>query len=236
MRFVLVCAALSLTGCVEHFAEHAEHRGDPVRETRAVELGKAESARVQLDIGAGELRVNPGAANLVDADFTYDTPALKPEISQQVSAGRAYVTLRQPPLERAGLRSVHHCTWDLKLNGKVPTDLKIRMGAGKSVLKLAGLQLTRLNMQIGAGEVEVDLNGRWNQDLDVEINGGVGEATVRLPKDVGVRVKASGGLGEINVDGLRRSGEYWVNDAYGRSGVDLRLEISGGIGSIRIIG
>jgi len=59
---------------------------------------------------------------------------------------------------------------------------------------------------------------------------------VRLPRAVGVRVTAHGGLGWIHTRSLRRSGGYYVNQAYGRSDVTLRIEISGGIGQIELIG
>ena len=43
------------------------------------------------------------------------------------------------------------------------------------------------------------------------------------------------GLGEIKVQGLRAEGEHWVNDAYGTSKVQLRLDIQGGVGAINLI-
>jgi hypothetical protein len=89
---------------------------------------------------------------------------------------------------------------------------------------------------MGAGELKLDLNGFWDNDLDARVSGGVGEATVRLPRDVGVRVKARGGIGEIKVQGLQERDGYYVNDAYEKQGVRLRLDISGGIGQINIIG
>jgi predicted membrane protein len=124
----------------------------------------------------------------------------------------------------------------LKLNDKLASELKIRVGAGKAMLRLGGLPLTRLNVDFGAGEMELDLKGAWTKDLDATVQGGVGEARVILPKDVGVRVKAQGGIGEIKAEGLRREGGYYVNDQYGKSPIDIRLEITGGVGTIRLIG
>ncbi len=228
---VLPLAGLfSLAGC-----GHVE-KSEPVRETRAVEAGAAETARVDLDIGAGELRLEPGAAKLLDADFSYDPPSMKPDVAYSVAARRGYLTIRQPSIMRIPMRNIHESRWNLKLNEKIPTELRVKVGAGKSVLKLGGLMLTRLNVEIGVGEMELDLNGPWTKDLDAEVHGGVGEATVRLPRDVGVRVKAQGGIGEIRTEGLRRSNDYWVNEQYGTSPVDLRLDITGGIGTIRLIG
>ncbi len=223
-------AGLMLTGCGK------VEPSNPVHETRAVEVGAAESARVELDIGAGELYLAPGAAQLLDATFDYDPPSMKPDISYHVAAKRGYLAVRQPSLIQMNLRHVRESRWDIKLNEKVPIELRVKVGAGKSALKAAGLSLTRLNIEIGAGEMELDLRGPWTKDLDAQVQGGIGEATVRLPKDVGVRVRAQGGIGEIRTEGLQRSNEFWVNDQYGKSTTDIRLGITGGIGTIRLIG
>ncbi len=224
-------AGFVLAGCGHHV-----EKSDPVHEARAVELGAAESARVELDMGAGELHLAPGATQLLDASFDYDPPSMKPDVSYHVAAKRGYLAVRQPSLIQMSLRHVRESRWDVKLNEKVPIELRVKVGAGKSMLKAGGLSLTRLNVEIGAGEMELDLRGTWAKDLDAKVQGGVGEARVLLPKDVGVRVRAQGGLGEIRTEGLRRSNEFWVNDQYGKSPTDIRLEITGGIGSIRLIG
>jgi hypothetical protein len=108
-------------------------------------------------------------------------------------------------------------------------------GAGETRVDVGGSQaLRRLNIYTGAGEVELDLAGRWEHDLDASIKGGVGEITVRLPSNVGVRVDASKGIGSIKAHGFTKEGGDYVNDAYGRSGVTLSIDIDAGIGEIRL--
>jgi hypothetical protein len=46
-----------------------------------------------------------------------------------------------------------------------------------------------------------------------------------------VRVHATGGIGSINSGGLKRDGDEYVNDMYGKSPV-TRLDVSGGVGNI----
>jgi predicted membrane protein len=69
----------------------------------------------------------------------------------------------------------------------------------------------------------------------VSINGGVGEATVRLPSDVGVYAEARGGIGEISAKGMHQDGSTYYNDAYRKSPVTIKLDVHGGIGSIKLI-
>jgi hypothetical protein len=229
---VVGLAGASLTGC----SRHERVRSEPIRESVSLDAGAAESARVQVELGAGELRILPGSAKLLEADFRFGSPEMKPEVKYDVAAGRGYLTLRQPSVLNAGIHGANESVWELRLNNRLPTELRIKVGAGKGTLKLAGLALTRLDIEMGAGQVDLDLNGKWEKDLDAQLNGGVGELVVQLPRDIGVRVKATGGIGDIKTEGLRRSSDYWVNDEYGKSGIDLRLDVRGGIGTIRLIG
>jgi hypothetical protein len=222
-------AALIAAGCAPY--EEPQESSD----SRSVELAGAQSARVEVDLGAGELWVEGGSNKLLEADFHYSVRAWAPVIKYDVSAGRGYLTVRQPPVH--GFNTGHRQNrWDLHLNDKVPIDLRVNLGAGKGAFKLSGTALRRLNVEIGAGELQVDLTGVWDHDVDAEVHGGVGEATIRLPRDVGVRATATGGLGGINAQGLHKEGGYYVNDAYGKSDIHLRLNVTGGIGQINLIG
>jgi predicted membrane protein len=113
-------------------------------------------------------------------------------------------------------------------------ELKVNQGAGRARLTLGGLALSRLDVEIGAGETDVDLSGDWKNDLTANIQGGVGRATVRLPTDVGVRARAQGGIGAIHVHGLKKDGDAYVNEAYGKSPVTVNVEVQGGVGEINL--
>lgn len=223
-------AALALAGC-----DVQERASQDLTENRSVEVAGAQSARVQLEMGAGELRLEGGTPRMLDADFRYRTPRAKPEVKYDVTGSRGYLTVRQPPGDSIGPVAGEN-VWDLRLNDKVPIDLRVNLGAGQGVLNLAGIAVRRLEISVGAGELKLDLNGPWDADLEAHIQGGVGQATVRLPRDVGVRVKASGGIGGIHAQGLHMHEGYYINDAYDRPGVRLRIDISGGIGQINLIG
>lgn len=231
MRWVsLLAMALLGAGCV--YRPRYETRD--MRETRSVEAGEVESVRAQVEMGAGELRIDGGAGKLLEADFDYNVPEWRPEVRYNRSLSRGYLTVRQPSsVFRIGQRRYQ---WDLRFNNKTPLDLRVNLGAGQSDLHLAGLALDGLEIHMGVGTLRLDLDGAWRKDFHARIHGGIGTAEVRLPREVGVRVSAHGGLGGIHTRNLRRSGGYYVNDAYGRSDVTLRIEISGGIGQIELIG
>jgi hypothetical protein len=206
--------------------------GPPQTESRTVKLGEAKSARVEIEMPAGELSVGPGAQELLEADFTYHNMSAKPLVEYNVNDGQGRLSIRQP--ESSHGHGGSHNRWDLHLSNKVPMQLEVNQGAGRAKLILGGLALTTLDLRIGAGETTVDLTGDWKNDLTANIQGGVGRATVRLPSDVGVRATAHGGIGAVRVHGLRKEGDAYVNEAYGKSPVTVNVTVEGGVGEINL--
>jgi hypothetical protein len=225
-------------------------------ESETVELGGATSVRAEIDMGAGELDVTGGAAELLEADFTYNVAELKPEV--EYSGGT--LSVRTPVVDR-GINSLwdlddYRYEWDLRLNDGVSMEMRVNLGAGRADLKLGSLSLTRLDVTRGAGELLVDLSGSaspasldigggaglltvnltgvWQNDLEATIGGGVGKRTLILPADVGVRVKVDVGVGGTEAAGLTKEGEYYTNDAYGQSDVTLNIEVNGGVGGTEL--
>jgi hypothetical protein len=201
-------------------------------ETKDVKLGDAKSVRVEIKMGAGELKVGGGARDLLNGEFTYNAAAWKPLVEYAVHGSEGLLTVQQP--RHVGSLGDARYAWDLRLNEKVPLSLSVEQGAGRAELTLGRLSLNTLDLHIGAGETIVDLTGDWKNDLRAEIRGGVGRATLRLPRDVGVRVTVAGGIGAINAPDLRKEGGAYVNDAYGKSPVTLRVDVKGGVGEINL--
>lgn len=214
----------------------AYYRGRPesrfVHETKSVEMQHATSVRASVDMSAGELTISGGAPKLLDASFDYNQADGTPEVSYDESGQDGHLTISESGRNPHFDRDDEH--WMLRMNNDAVRDLKINMGAGQGNLNLSGIHLQHLDVEIGAGEIIADLTGNWKHDVDVQVHGGVGSATIRLPKDVGVRVRAQGGIGSISVDGLRHDGDYYVNDAFGKSPVTMKVEVEGGIGEIRL--
>ena len=110
-----------------------------------------------------------------------------------------------------------------------------KLRGGRRAARPGRLSLRRVEVDMGVGEIQMDLRGQPKQSYSVQIRGGVGEATVRLPSDVGVYAEAKGGIGEISAHGLHQDGSTYYNDAYRKSPVTIRLDIQGGVGSIKLI-
>jgi hypothetical protein len=198
--------------------------------TKIVETQRAKSARAKLEMGAGQLTINGGSANLMEADFNYSDSYDEPRVEYNVAEGVGQLNVSQDS------RTVHighsENDWSLHFSKDIPMELKIDMGAGQGNLHLRDVPLTRLDLNIGAGQVDVDLTGDRKSDLTADIEGGVGQANIRLPKNVGVIVHASGGIGSIDAHGLKHEDDTYTNDAYGKTPATIRLKVEGGIGEI----
>ena len=81
----------------------------------------------------------------------------------------------------------------------------------------------------------LNLRGKPQKDYTVSVKGGVGNAEIKLPKDIGVFATATGGLGGVDTTGMTKDGNQYVNEAYKKSPVTIRLTIEGGVGAIKLM-
>jgi hypothetical protein len=229
---LLVLAPLILmsSGCVVE-----NMRTGPTRR-ESVHIGRdaSEFLTVNLNMAAGNLKINPGTTEFLDGTAIYNVDSWKPVISYSTAAGHGNLEIRQPGVRRS-LAGHTRYEWDLRLANDIPIDLTAHFGAGEADLNLGGLMLRSVDVEMGVGQLRMDLRGSPKRDYEVRVRGGVGEAVIRLPRDVGVFAKAEGGIGSINTTGLHREGDRYVNDAYDHSKVTIHLDIQGGIGSISLI-
>jgi hypothetical protein len=225
----LVVGTFCLSSCVVEV-----HTGPTRHEFREFERKGVESLHLDLHMGAGELKVRGGGAKLARADFAYNVETWKPEVSYGTTGGGADLTIAQPGSSHSHIGETTY-NWDVQVADDVPTELNARLGAGEARLNLGSLSLRRVDVEVGVGEVQMDLRGTPLHDYNVRIRGGVGEATVHLPKGVGLYAAGSGGIGEIHVEGLRRQGDHWVNDAYNDAKIRIHVDVEGGIGQINLI-
>jgi hypothetical protein len=226
---LVALSLVALIGCVEW-----ESEGPARTETRSVDLDKSELVHVELKMGAGELNVRGGSPKLLEAEFHYNRPSLKPDVHYDSSGFRGNLVVEQPSHGPHG--GSHDYRWDLRLNDEKPIDLEVNFGAGEGRLDVGSLTLRSLDVHMGVGELRVDLRGTPKNDYNVSVHGGVGEATIYLPSGVGVIADAKGGIGGVDAHGLQKRDDRYVNDEYGHAKTTIRVDVRGGIGAIHLIG
>jgi len=204
--------------------------GPVVHEHHAVERGAATSARVEIDMAAGDLEVKSGAATLFEGDFDFNVPSLKPEIAYAVTGGTGGLKVTQ-----GSASGNHENKWSLSLNETTPLDLDVKLSAGDSQLALGKLNLRSLAIRLGAGDLIVDLRGTPAKSYSVLVQAGAGDTTIHLPASVGVSVNTTSLITEVNVTGLEKRDGKWINPRAGASPVTIDLDVQHAIGDLRLL-
>jgi|GEM_PF-322116 len=222
--------------------------------SQSADLKGLNSLSATIRISAGTLKVTAGDAPAAESRFTYSREAWKPRVTFSREGGTGRLAIEQPDAKNMNMSDGERNDWEIRLTRGVPTDLTLRMGAGEGTVDLHGAKVRRLDMEAGAGAFKVNLAGTSVTDLEVDagvgeltlnltgertaslratINGGIGDLNLVLPRKMGVRVKVSG-LGSLNSAGFKKQGDYYVNDAYGKTTHSLDLSVSGGLGDLEL--
>jgi hypothetical protein len=114
----------------------------------------------------------------------------------------------------------------------------LTLNAGASELNVSGIGNAgpeRVTIRGGVGDITLDFTGDWQRSADVYITAGVGSLTLRLPDNVSVEVETEGGLSSVDAPEFHRSGDSYVNDAFGDAEIELHIRVTTGVGSVRLI-
>ncbi len=229
----LIAALFVSLGCI---GQQGEQVGPMQIENSSVPLGDAKTVNAQIVIGAGNLSLSGGAADLMNASFAYNLASWRPEVSYNVTDGVGNLKVSQPTSSSKSVSGDVIYDWDIILSSNVPIDLRTILGAGDGNLKLGGMLLTGLKAQLGAGNVTIDMSGIWQRDLNATIEAGIGDLIIIVPQYTGAIISVSQGLGTVEVGaGLRRQNDSYINNAYGQTAATLRIDVKSGIGDVRLI-
>jgi hypothetical protein len=230
MAVLVTGATLLLSGC--GFGSGAT--GETRHETTYIERDKAEMARVEIRMSAGELSVKSGTPKLLEADFAFNVPDWRPVVDYRPSPSRGDLTISQPENSTRFFGNTVN-TWQLKLNGELPLDVVTHLGAGEANLELGQMNLRNVEVNMGAGELKMDLRGEPKSNYNVRVQGGVGQATLYLPKEAAISATATGAIGEIKAEGLEKRDGVWINPERVTGPVTVHLDVKGGVGEIHLI-
>jgi len=204
-------------------------------ESQTVDLDSATLANIQIEFSAGELKVQGGTSNLMDASFRYNADDWQPQVNYSENSTQGDLRVSQEENDRVPVGGGLINEWEIRLSENIPMDLLIRTGAGNSQLDLGGLDITSLTVETGAGVTNVNLDGNWEHDVNVSIQGGVGELTVNLPTEMGLRVEMETALVAVTANGLINQENGYVNQAYGTAPHTLTLRLQAGVGSVVLV-
>ncbi len=231
-RFMVVLAALAVA--VGLYFTGGSWLGATRASTEQIEQGLESSSRATVTItsGVSELRVNGlnDSNNLISGkiDLAAGEQAIK-KFNKNGDAASYELRSEFPSIRAVNVRN--HL-WDLALTTRIPLDLTIEAGVGRSTLDLREMQLSNLTVNTGVGETTVNLaTGSYK----VNVNTGVGATTIRLPSDVAARVELERGLGSVNVRGnFDKNEDVYTSPDYAAAENRINLKVQGGVGAITI--
>ena len=201
-------------------------------ESLTIPLEAARSARLKVRHGAGELRIQAGAAagSLLEGSF-------EGGVVNQVNRGSdsADVELRLPDANFEFVTSGVGRTWNVSLTPSIPLSLDLEVGASRNILNLRDLVVTNLRIVTGASSTELDLPANAGETR-VQIQSGAASVHVRIPQGVAARINAHGGLASIQVDTTRfpQVGGVYQSSEFASAENRVDLEIETGAGSVTV--
>lgn len=208
----------------------AQRRSSFTTEELSIPIEGAE-AHVNIDFGAGELRVTGGAPDGTLLSGTFE------DVEYDVSHedGRQRVRLSSPPFVGPYLGPEQHRRWTMALSNAVPLTMNVKTGASSVRLDLTDVQVTRLKLESGANSTHVSVPTHAGF-TEIRGSGGAASLNVEIPTGVAARIRTGGALTSISVDRERFpniEGEYRSPDyETAANKVDIKLDM--GVGSISV--
>jgi hypothetical protein len=198
-KTVLILLALGLTLALAACGLNLERPGETVTQTEAVELEGAESVRVHLQGGLGDLALEGGAPDLFNGEFRYNMEQLVVAVDYSVSGDEGILTI-QPESDRVTSIPTGDVVseWDMQFAENVPLEMDVNLGLGDSDLDFSALTLSDLEISSGAGDVTVNVGRQTLERFD--FNAGLGRVELVLPGGSVQRLDFEAGAGDVEID------------------------------------
>ena len=237
----------------------------------------------RLEYAAGSLRLAPGrVGELYRMDLAYDESRFVPVSDFDPSSGSVFLGLRAAGeggvrvVSRNQLRQIAAVAIsprvdvsldltlgaaeaDLELGGLRVTNLQVKSGASRTVVRFSkanGTRCQRASISAGAADVSVlglgnsrcdliefeggvgkvllDFAGAWSTNAKVEVKMAMGELTLRLPRRVGVRISMDKFLSTFEPVGLVRRGDAFQSPNYDSNQRHLDLDLTTAVGGVNV--
>lgn len=190
---------------------------------------------VNINFDAGNLEIQGGSTNWLDASFDYKNKKSLPKVKFDKKGDKGVLTVKAESKVFAFNRSNQNNHWDIQLNNDIPIDLDVDMGVSKATLNLNEIQLNKLTIDGGVSDSTIDLRGEWQNNLQGNIDIGVGKMTLLMPKQTGIKLSIDKGLGKIEMkDFIAQGNNVYINEAYENSETSIELDIDIGVGNLKV--
>ena len=224
-KLILLIAILALASMACGFnidIPEVPKPGPEVVDDINVKTPKADDVSLKLSFGAGEIKLSPGASQLVEGTATYNYSAFKPEVN--TDGGDIAIQMSDVDFKTFPNFNDLKNEWDFKL-GDTPMDLNIESGAYDGTFEFGGLALENLTVQDGAANVTLSFSEPNLSEMST-FRYETGASNVKMT-----------GLANANfslMDFSSGAGDYTL-DFSGELQRDASIKISSGLSNIIVI-
>ncbi len=224
-KLILLIAILALASMACGFnidIPEVPKPGPEVVDDINVKTPKADDVSLKLSFGAGEIKLSPGASQLVEGTATYNYSAFKPEVN--TDGGDIAIQMSDVDFKTFPNFNDLKNEWDFKL-GDTPMDLNIESGAYDGTFEFGGLALENLTIQDGAANVALSFSEPNLSEMST-FRYETGASNVKMT-----------GLANANfslMDFSSGAGDYTL-DFSGELQRDASIKISSGLSNIIVI-
>ncbi len=198
------------------------------QERLVVPLDGAREAAVRIRFGAGHLQTRAAApGNLVDGIFEggvvrRDRGRGSVELAQDTTYGVPWLDRRSD--------------WTVGLAADVPLDLRFDTGAARAMLDLSELHVRSIELHTGASETRIRLP-RAAGATSVRAESGAASLAIEVPTGVAARIRTRMALGSSQIDqaAFPRTADGYESPGYANATNRADIDISGGVGSVRVM-
>ena len=199
-----------------------------------VSYKQAKTASVSIRVQNADLTIQGGAKELMEADFSYPTDKMKPEITYTEENSSGKLLIKQPTgLNSSELNSDN--IWDLKLSNDIPINLSLFFASGTGRLYIRKMSLNSLDITMGTGKLTIDLSGQTKKNVDIKLRAALGDVSFYFPTSIGVTATIKGGMGTIVAPSFEQKDNIYTTSNYGKTKNNITVSIISGTGKIDLL-
>ncbi len=189
-----------------------------------------EQGKLNLDFGAGEIRLSSTNENLVK--FKSNIPDIRYDHRLEDNDRQVVVDISKQEYDFKTKFDHMYCF--LELHEDVSWEMDLKLGAAKADLNLTDLIVSELDLDVGAADLKLSLGDKSNLG-EVRINAGASNLEIYLPKDAGLKIKLESALSSNNIEslGLVKKDDYFESPDFEDKTNKYILTVKMGVGNLK---
>lgn len=202
-------------------------------ETKTISVNKlaaAKSGVVAIKLGAGTINIAGGTVKLVAG--THKSNFAKLQIESELDDATQRVMMQA---ENKGLIiGKNFNNLDLRLNSKIPIEIKVDSGASKLDFDLRKLRPESVEIDSGASSIDLSLSPLVD-DCEYQIDAGASSIDVTIPEELGVKLRLKSGLTSKSLPRFEKQGDQlYVSKNYNDSVKQAEIDLDVGASSLSV--